>query len=467
MEWKIEEIIHAVTGNILVQGPHETFKNVSIDSRNVSPGCMFISITGINHKGIHFLDEVITKGALGIMVNSSDFNILDTRKVKKNNIVCIVVEDTVHALGELALYHRKRIDAKIIAITGSVGKTTTRLMISNILAQRHSIKSTTGNMNNHIGLPLTLLEAEAYHHIVILELGMSAIGEIRRLSQICQPDVGIIINVAETHLATLGNIHNIAKAKSELMEYIKPIGSIVLNTDDQLVKEMSKATGLDKVSFGTIGKADIRGRGICLTSKGTKFSLVTPVGKTEIFIPVPSRALVINALAASAVANLLGYSNDEIKTGIESFTPISGRMNIIKTKIEGLKIIDDTYNSSPLSLKSILETVSAMREHQTILAIIGDMAELGKKSELMHIEAGRLIAQSGVDRLYAIGHFADKLAEGAILAKMPANRTFIGNRQDIIKRIKRNLKQNTLVLVKGSRNMKMEKILAEMIKSLH
>lgn len=463
--WSSKEIIHAVNCYVSIGDSHKIFKRINIDSRSILKGDLFIAINGKNYKGISFLNEIIINGSRGIMIEWSDIRQLNINKLIKKNIICFVVENTVNALGQLAAYHRQRVQAKIIAITGSVGKTTTRQMINKIVAQKYSTTATLGNMNNCIGVPLSIFKIEKHHEFAILELGMNKLGEIKKLSHICQPDIGIITNVAHSHLETLGSIENIAKAKSEIIQHIKPEGILILNNDDFFVKSMSGIRSLNTVSFGMKNEADIKGENISITSSGIKFVLKTLFNKVEIQLLSHSKALLSNSLAASAVAISLGLSSNMIKKSLESFKHDHGRMYSIQIDTANIEIIDDTYNSNPISLRNAIETISILKlkKNYLAIAIIGDMLELGKKSKLMHYKAGQFIAESKINFLYVTGRFAKYIVKGAISAGISRSKTYIGSKQNIINHIEQNIQTKCIILIKGSRSMQMEQILKSLI----
>jgi UDP-N-acetylmuramoyl-tripeptide--D-alanyl-D-alanine ligase len=455
--WTYEEIIEATGGEILSSGSGLLFSGVSIDSRTISAGELFVAVRGSLHDGHAFAGEVIKLGVKGLVVDRRNASGLMLEKWKKDGILCVGVEDTVKALGGLASYNRRRSGVKVTAITGSNGKTTTRIMTAGVVSHRFETLSTTGNLNNEIGLPLTLLRLSRSHKWAVVELGMNHPGEIERLARICLPDIGIITNIGPAHLEGLISLEGVMNAKGELIEGIKPEGTAVLNADDEMVMNLSRRTSKKVFLFGFSEKASVRASNVKAEKDSTSFTLLLPDESVNVRLPVTGSFMAANALAAAAVGYLAGIPASEIKSGLENIKPEKGRMNIF-TLPNGITVIDDTYNANPRSMEEAIKTLAELRAGGRAILIAGDMLELGDDSGNMHRKIGALCHENGVARLYATGQFAENTADGAAGGGMDKNRIFTGSQDDIFEDIKGRLTPGDWVLVKGSRGMRMEKI---------
>ena len=455
--WKTPDILEATQGTILHGDDRLSFSGISIDSRTIKENELFIAIKGDVHDGHNFLREISDKEIRGIMINKDMAKSVNLNEYKTKEMVCISVSDTFKALGDLAFYKRKNSDVSVVGITGSNGKTSTREMIVSIVSQRLNILSTSGNFNNEIGLPLTLLKLNDFHEWAILELAMNRPGEIKRLAEICLPDIGLITNIGPAHLEGLGSIEGVMNAKGELLEALKPNGTAILNADDPLTPKLAKKTPANILLFGLSEDSQIKAEKFKETNSGTLFTLVLPTQKVPINLKVPGSFMVSNALAAAAVGYLLGLPPETIQKGLEIFKPVPGRMNIINTK-NNIHIIDDTYNSNPGSMTAAMNTLNSLKKNNRAVIVAGDMRELGEQSQLMHKKIGALAGDSHAEKLCITGEFAHGLAAGAREAGMDAKNIFIGSKDEIINHLVNWLEPNDWVLVKGSRAIGMEKI---------
>jgi UDP-N-acetylmuramoyl-tripeptide--D-alanyl-D-alanine ligase len=369
------------------------------------------------------------------------------------------VSDTTRALGDLAAYIRRHADIRVVAITGSNGKTTTRQMTAAIFSRRYQTLASQGNFNNEIGLPLTLFRLKSSHQWAVLELGMNHFNEIRRLSAICQPDMGIITNIAPCHLEGVGTIEGVVKAKSELLENIRSGGTIILNRDDPYLARLGTRSHVDVLFFGESEKADIRAHSIHETSDGIEFVLELPGGSTQVRLPAAGRFMVANALAASAAGYLAGISAEIIGAGLSQYRPIPGRLSIIETA-QGMTIIDDTYNANPASMAAAVNTLITRAGKDRAILVVGDMRELGKESDRLHRQIGEMAGRVGIYRIYITGSHADDFAEGARLGGMAQDRITTGEKEAIIADLKDELRAGDWILVKGSRGAAMETVVA-------
>lgn len=457
MPWKTTDILEATGGKLLCGSLDRAFTGVSIDSRKISAENLFIAVQGDVHDGHRFIGSVIEKGIGGCVIDQKKLNMLPASEMKDSGRVCIAVDDTRRALGDLAAFHRRRIPVSIVAVTGSNGKTSTRKMVSAVVSRRFCTLSTQGNLNNDIGLPLTLLNLKRKHQWAVVELGMNRPGEIERLSEICLPDVGMITNIGPAHLEGLGSVEAVLKAKGELLAKIKPDGTAVLNADDPRLLKLADTVLTNVLLFGFSKKANITAESIQQNGEGLSFNLVLPGETVFVRLQSPAMFMVSNALAAAAVGCILGLSSDEIKEGLESFEPVPGRMNIHKTP-KGIHVIDDTYNANPGSMRAAIGTLTALREKNRGFMVIGDMLELGEHSGNMHRMIGSVAAGSNIAGLYVTGNFADDVAAGALEGKMDSENIFKGTREEILKAITKKLDAGDWVLVKGSRGMAMEMV---------
>ncbi|MBU0545618.1 MAG: UDP-N-acetylmuramoyl-tripeptide--D-alanyl-D-alanine ligase [Proteobacteria bacterium] len=455
--WTQEEIIKATKGEVLSAGSNLFFSGVSIDSRTISAREIFVAIRGDVHDGHIFAEKAIKLGVKGLIINRQEAVKLPCKEWKKAGILCVAVGDTIKALGCLASYNRTRADVSVVAITGSNGKTTTRGMTAEVVSRRFETLSTTGNLNNEIGLPLTLLRLSHSHKWAVVELGMNHPGEIERLARISKPDIGIITNIGPAHLEGLNSLEGVMNAKGELIDGIKPDGTAILNADDEMVMNLARRTSKKVLLFGFSDNASIRACLVEVKRDATSFTLILPEETVAVDLPVSGGFMVKNALAAASVGYLAGLTASEIKAGLENSAPEKGRMNIF-TLSNGITIIDDSYNANPGSMEAAIKTLSELKADNRGVLIAGDMLELGKHSTKMHEKIGALCAESGIARLYTTGQFAGNTADGAIGNGMSRNSIVTGSHDDILENITGWLGSGDWVLVKGSRAMGMEKI---------
>jgi UDP-N-acetylmuramoyl-tripeptide--D-alanyl-D-alanine ligase len=455
--WTTGEILEAISGELLCGSKEQQFSGVSIDSRNMSAGDLFIAIKGETHDGHSYVNDVISRGIRGLVISKEKADDLFCKKWEKNGLTGIAVADTTIALGDLAAFTRRRTNVSIIAITGSNGKTTTRGMTADVLSQRFGILTAKKNFNNLIGLPLTLLELSQSHQWAILELGMNQPGEIGRLGDICLPDIGVITNIGPVHLQGFDSIEGVASTKAELLETIKPEGTVVLNADDRRLLSLSHNTKKNVLLYGLSKDAAIRAVSIREKKPGTVFTLVLPAESINVELGFPGSFMVSNALAAAAIGWKLGLNADEIKNGLETFRPAKGRMNILSTR-KNIHIIDDTYNANPVSMKAVIRTLRSLRGSNRSILVAGDMLELGDYAVSMHRMIGALAARSNMARLYLTGDYAGAVASGAEDEDMDAGDIFTGTRKEVFKDLTGRLQSGDWVLVKGSRATEMEKI---------
>jgi UDP-N-acetylmuramoyl-tripeptide--D-alanyl-D-alanine ligase len=433
-------------------------KGVSIDSRNIKEGELFIALKGDRFDGHDFVPEAIKKGAWGALVDRSVLeNKYESFGVLRN---ILPVEDTLYALQEMSCMHRKKYSIPMVGITGSNGKTTTKEMLAGILKRKGPVLKNEGNLNNHIGVPLTLLKLEARHRTAVIEMGMSAVGEIDLLARLVSPDVGVITNVGPAHLEFLGTMDRVAEAKAEVLGNLKTDGAAVLNADDRYFETLRKKWSGRVISFGIEAGADVSASDIRQDKDFTDFTLSVADQKVKVRLRTVGRHNIYNALAAAAAATAAGMTLDAVKYGLDDFAPVAMRSEL--KLVHGRTVLADYYNANPGSVKAALETLVSLRTGMQSIAVLGDMLELGDATEEAHREIGRTAARLGISVLIAVGALSKYMLEGAYERGMPKNRLFAaGSHTEAADLLKKHSKNGDAVLIKGSRGMKMEKILEE------
>ena len=455
--WTTEEILEATAGELVCGDLQRAFSTIFIDSRMTADDGAFVAITGEIHDGHTFLPEVVDQGVRGLVINRKKTEHLPFAAWKTMGVACIAVADTTRALGDMAAFNRRRCQASVVGITGSNGKTTTRQLTATVVSQQYNTLATAGNFNNEIGLPLTLLGLASDHQWAVVELGTNNPGEIARLAAICSPDIGVITNIGPAHLEGLGSIEGVAREKGSLLNSLRKNGKAVLNADDPRVLQLARQSRNEVVLYGLSADAAVRATDVHENEESISFTLNHADENISIRLNTAGWFMVTNALAAAAVGYQLGLSGSTIKAGLEAFTPVSGRMNILHLT-NGIHIIDDTYNANPDSMQVALTTLKTMRAGSRGIFVAGDMLELGDQAPALHGKIGAMAAQSGISRLYARGEFADWVLSGARDEGMPAANTITGSRQEIIADLTDWLRPGDWLLVKGSRGMKMEKV---------
>ncbi len=457
MKWQLNDIIKATGGRLLYGAAARSFHGIGIDSRAITSGDLFVAICGTTHDAHKFVSQVVAKGVRGIVIQDRTEVILDHSSWEKQGVACIAVRDTTRALGALAAFQRRQMQIPVVAITGSNGKTTTRQMTALVMAQRFKTLATEGNLNNEIGLPLTLFRLTGEHQAAVLELGMNHPGEMDRLGAICQPTIGLITNAGPAHLEFLGNVPAVARAKGELLAHVDPKGYAVLNKDDDHVAALAAQAPSSVFFFGTSSHADVRAESIRETAGGIQFDLVLPHDRLALELQTPGRFMVSNALAAAAAGYLAGIGSREIKSGLQAFRPVKGRLNVISAA-NGVHIIDDTYNANPDSMAAAIHTMTDLKGSARGFIVLGDMLELGTTAPELHHQVGALAGGAQPVKLYAFGDFAQDVVSGARNTGMPGSHLVAAAKEEIAADIVHELEPGDWVLVKGSRGMAMETI---------
>lgn len=431
------------------------FTGVSIDSRKIREGDLFVALRGDRFDGHDFIRDALEAGATAAVVEQSW--LLEQKKRTVRGLPLIPVPEALAALQSLALYHRRRLGLPVVGVTGSNGKTTTKEMIAAILGTRFRVLRSEGSLNNHIGLPLTLLRMRRTHEIVIAEMGMNHSGEIKKLCEIAEPTAGVVTNVGQAHLEFFDDLDGIASAKQELVEAIGPHGFVVLNGDDPRVSAMSASTEARSITFGLSGGVDVRGE--IIEFIGGVFPLFRYNDGAPIRLWVPGRHNVANALAAVAVAEAMGCSPEEIQDGLESYRGVKWRTEVIESG--GIVILNDAYNSNPVSAVAALALLRDWNNSRPMrrVAVLGDMLELGEKAGELHAVIGQEAFECGVELLVAVGEHAGEIADGARLMGMSGDRILLAENADTAwDALDGRLGSGDLILLKASRGVGLERL---------
>ncbi len=451
----LKEVVTATSATALAGMPDTVFRGVCTDSRQLKGGNLFVALKGDNFDGHDFAQKALELGAAGIMI--SDAAKADWKGA--GSAAVINVADTLTALGDLAHYWRNRFFVPVIGLTGSSGKTTTKEMMAAIIGRQKTILKTEGNLNNLIGLPQTIFRLNDEHEAVILEMGTNMPGEIKRLTQIAAPDVGVITNIGPAHLAGFGSIEGVRREKGELFAHMNKNGTAVINLDDENIRSIADGWKGKRVTFSMASDADIRLAKMEMSgAKGMCLKVIIEGREHKAEMKIAGAHNVYNALAAVAVALALDIAAENILAGLAAFTPVAGRMRVIRLK-NGAYLIDDSYNANPASTREALMTLKDLKNSYASYDFLGDMLELGDAAEEMHRKIGMLAAVTGVNKLFLQGDFAKVTAAGAMEGGMPADKiVFLSAPEEGALNLKKNLKKGDWILVKGSRRMKMERI---------
>jgi len=417
---------------------------VAIDSRKVESGFLFVPIKGARVDGHSFIPQVMEKGALCTL---SEVELEDASHSY------ILVNSSEQALKDLAEHYRKALDIKVVGITGSVGKTSTKEMIGSVLSQKYKVLKTAGNFNNEIGLPLTIFNIRDEHEVAVLEMGISDFGEMHRLAKIARPDICVITNIGLCHLENLGDRDGILKAKTEMFDFAQPNATIILNGDDDKLITVKDWDGYTPLYFGLSTEMSAYAKDIhSLSLKGTACTICLGDNSFEVTIPIPGHHMVYNALAGALVGKELGLNCEKIKAGIEALVPVSGRNNLIET--DYLTIIDDCYNANPVSMKASLDVLAAADTRK--VAIMGDMFELGENEKELHYEVGKYAAEKGIDLSICIGGLSENTAKGILESGAIAEHS--KTKAHLLAYANKLLKKGDTVLVKASHGMEFPEI---------
>ncbi len=431
----------AVDLNAVLTGADTKFTSCSIDTRQLQSGAIYIALAGENFNGHDFIQQAQNKGAVAAIVSSN----------VKTDLPTLLVDDTRKALGKLANLWRQNFDLPIIAVTGSNGKTTTKEMLKAIFTQQSpSVLATKGNLNNEIGVPLTLFNLNHEHRYAVVEMGANHIGEIANLTTMVEPTCAVITQCSPAHLEGFGTIERVAKAKGEIFTQLPDDGIAIINNDDVYAKLWHDLATPHKINTYGLNNADITATDINLQNASSKFNLQTPIGNIIINLPLPGKHNIMNALAATACALTCDCSLHTIQQGLQTMQPVAGRLQIIQGK-QGITLLNDTYNANPASLKAALQVLQNTASPHWLA--LGDMGELGEDSIKFHQQAGQLAKKFGVEKLWTIGnishHATNSFGNGSC---------HFSNHADLMQAISSQLPSLATLLIKGSRDMQMEKI---------
>ena len=455
LPFRVSDAVDWTRGRLLRGNPDHELEGASIDTRATAPGQLFVAIVGPNHDAHDFLSDAAAAGAGGLLVQAD-------RALPRDlppELPVIAVDDTTTALGALARGHRADFDGPVVAITGSNGKTTTKEMCAAIMQVSGACLRNAGNLNNQFGLPLTLLRRDARDRALVIELGMNHRGEIAALRDIAQPTVGVITNVGTAHIEHLGSTEEIALEKGDLVAGLATDATAVLNADDPLVAAQAERSEARVLRYGTASGADVRAENPRSgDGNSCSFELVTAAGRRSVRVAGLGETAWRNALAAAAAALAAGADLDQIVTGLARHEPVRGRLARIELA-GGAELIDDSYNANPQSMTVALRLLAERAGSGRSFAVIGDMGELGDTAPAAHREAGAAAAALGIAYLFALGDRAEDVVTGATDAGMAADRATVArNHEDVAMRVRELVGPDDCVLIKGSRAMKMERV---------
>ena len=470
----VKEILEAVGGRLLgsIDAENTFVVNVQTDSRAAQAGDLFVALVGEKLDAHRFVEGAMAAGAEGCLVSAAPQTIPEGK-------FCVLVQDTTKAMGDLAAYYRRKLGIPVVAITGSVGKTTTKDMVASVLSERFRTLKTDGNFNNHIGVPLTIFRINADDEAAVVEMGMNHLGEIDYLVRIAQPDVAVITNVGDAHIGNLGCRENILRAKCEIFHGLKKGGTAVLNGDDALLTTLKPGServadpgtgefnemyaGIDAGGFtfhwaGESDACDYKAFNIEDTlPEEVRCSAQTPTGAFELVIPSLGRHMIYPAMTAAAVGQYFGLTDAEIAAGIRNFKATHMRMGVEKLD-NGIILYNDTYNANPQSMKAALGILANAPAERKV-AVVGDMLELEPFAEKLHRQVGEYAAQLPIDTLVTVGSRAGWLAEAALESDMEDVRP-CQDKEEAKKVLAGLIAPNTAFLFKASRGMALEELCA-------
>lgn len=446
----IKDILKQANGKLITGNENDICENFSKDTREIQIGDTYIGIKGASFNGNMFWQEALDKGAKTVIVEGIEFSDKDIENNKNKNI--ILVSDTLNALYEIARYKRSLYNIPVVAITGSVGKTSTKDIIANVVSQKYKTLKTEGNNNNNIGLPFTILKLRD-HEALVIEMGMNHFKEISLLTSIAKPTISVITNIGTSHIGNLGSRENILKAKLEILEGMKE-PKIVVNNDNDLLNNWYKnnKNKIEIHTFGIENKSDIIAKNVDIEENSSSFTCLFNNDEFEINVPVSGKHFIYNALCAAMIGELLNIDKEDIKNGIKSFELTKKRMDLLK--VNDITIINDSYNASYESMKASLEYLSNINANRKI-AVLGDMFELGDYSEELHRKVGEEIVKNNIDILISCGENAKYIVQQAEKVGMKKeNIYYVKDIQEVEEKILKLVKPKDVLLIKASNGMK-------------
>jgi UDP-N-acetylmuramoyl-tripeptide--D-alanyl-D-alanine ligase len=444
-----------LAGVKLEQGDRKvSIERISTDSRTIKKGELFVALRGENFDGHKFVEDVAKSGAAGAIVD------LEWKGKVPKSFALFRTQDTLLAYQNLAANYRKSLPIKVLAITGSNGKTSTKDFAASVLGRKFRVTKTQGNFNNHVGLPRTILEANSHHEVGVWELGMNHPGEIAALAKIASPDAAIITNIGVAHIEFMGSREAIAQEKGALAEAVDPSGTVILNADDPFSKGIAERTRAQLVLAGT-KEGTIRAIDIQQSADGSEFTIIEGAHRCRAQLPVPGIHMVQNALLAVTAGRAFGVALEECAIGLATAPLTKARLQI--KEINGVQFLDDSYNANPDSMKAALQTLVELDAEGKRIAVLGEMRELGKETHRGHEEVGEAAKAFGIDHLIAIGEMGAVMARAAQRAGLPQSET-VGSTSEAAERLIDIVQAGDLVLIKGSRLARTEDVIANFAK---
>ncbi len=458
----IKEIIKETNGELIQGNEQYECINFSKDTRNIQKEDCYIGIKGATFDGSKFWKQALDQGASTVIIENVEITEEDKKQYMGKNI--IKVENTLEALYKIANYKRNKYNIPVIGITGSVGKTSTKDMVANVVSQKYKTLKTLGNNNNNIGLPFTILRLKD-EEAMVLEMGMDHLREIALLSKIARPDICVITNIGTSHIGILGSQENILKAKLEILEGAEN-PTIIINNDDKLLNKWYEQNKQDKniITYGIKNKSDIMAKYIKLTIEESEYTCVLKDKEIKMHVPVGGEHFVLNSLCATAIGKELKIENDQIAKGIESFELTKQRMDI--TELEtGIKVINDAYNANCESMQASLKILGNSKQHRKI-AVLGDMLNLGEYSKELHKKVGKAVAENKIDILICQGEETKYIVEEAEKQGIKKEKIYkLENREQVIKKLEEISEPGDVILIKASHSMKFYEIAEKFISS--
>ncbi|TPG03345.1 UDP-N-acetylmuramoyl-tripeptide--D-alanyl-D-alanine ligase [Clostridium perfringens] len=445
LELNLQEIVKATKGVLLKEADVKEIKAVSTDTRKIEEGTMFIALKGENFNGNNYVLEAFNKGAKIAIVDEvkCDLNEL------KEDVALIKVQNTGRALMDLAKFYREKLGLKVVGITGSAGKTSTKDLVAAVLSDKYKVFKTKGNFNNEIGLPLMILELDSTYDVAILEMGMRGLGQIKELAEIASPDLGIITNIGISHIEILKTRENILKAKMEIATFFDKNNTLVVCGNDDFLGSLPSAE-YKIVKTGVGENFKIGAKNIALEELSSKFTVYDGEKEEEFSLDMPGEHNISNLMLGIAIAKELGVSFEEMKRGLNNIEATSMRLELIKK--DGFSILNDCYNSSPVAVKSAIDVMKNI-EGKRRIAVLGTMRELGHKSEEAHEEIGKYAKENGIEKVLCFGDFSENIKEG-----YGEGCTVYENKEELIKDLLNIICEGDIILVKASRSLKFEEI---------
>lgn len=455
VKMNVEEILNATRGKLLIGDLKEDCENFCTDTRKILENDVYVGLKGENFDGNEYYEEALKKGAKVAIVSGIEIPKEKLEQYKDKTI--IEVDDSLIAFGKIAEYKRSLYNIPVIQVTGSVGKTSTRDIIANVIRTKYKTLQTEGNLNNHIGLPTTILKLKD-HEALVVESGMNHLGEISYLGKITKPTIAVITNVGTAHIGLLGSRENILKAKLEILENLKPEGTIVINNDNDMLNKWAKEDKVyKKYTFGIDEKSDVMAYNIKIGNNSSTYNVKINNEEYTVNVPISGKHFVYNSLCAIAVGNLLGISPENIIKGIETFSLTKNRMEVVKIK-DNVTVINDAYNASYDSMKPALEYLSELPANRKI-AVLGDMFELGEFSEEIHRKVGIEVVTHKIDILVTVGKLAKYIAEEAKYLRMPEeNIISLEKTEEASEYLNKILQKDDAVLLKAAHGMHFSEI---------